>query len=345
MQSANGRALFLSQTLDMSSEVQPMETHLSNQTKVRLISRGILEVTPHRCGSKDIIISAGIHGDETGPMELVDRLVADILSEKIVLKHRCLFILAHPEATNQFTRFVDENLNRLFGERHIETNREHKIANLLQTVVTEFYAQSESTQRWHLDLHCAIRDSEHYTFAVSPYTTNGTRSNELGCFLQACDIEALMLSTTASPTFSWYSAENFSAQALTMELGKVARIGENDLASLETFDQGLRKLVSAEQATNEVWNNSVKSYEVSRTLTKLSDEFTLTFPNDQANFSFFPYGALLATDKGGVEYHSIEGGEAVVFPNANVAINQRAALLVKPVTLSITDEQLRVNTH
>ncbi|MBL4829241.1 MAG: succinylglutamate desuccinylase [Aliivibrio sp.] len=342
MQSSNGSALFLSQTLNMSSEVVATETQLGNRTRVKLISRGIVEIIPFHCGGKDIIISAGVHGDETGPMELVDRIITDILNENIVLQHRCLFILAHPEATNQFTRFVGENLNRLFGERHVETNKEHKIANYLQTVVTHFYAKSEVKDRWHLDLHCAIRDSEHYTFAVSPHTANDTRSNELGGFLQASKIEALMLSTTASPTFSWYSAQNFSAQALTMELGKVAKIGENDLASLNDFDQGLRKLICAEQVTTECWDNSVKSYQVSRTLTKRSDEFKLTFPNNQANFSFFPQGHLLATDIDSTQYHAIEGGEAVVFPNADVAINQRAALLVKPVQLEISSDQLKV---
>jgi succinylglutamate desuccinylase len=38
---------------------------------------------------------------------------------------------------------------------------------------------------------------------------------------------------------------------------------------------------------------------------------------------------LLAVD-GDTEYRVEEGGEAIIFPNANVALGQRAMLLVKP---------------
>ncbi|GAL08325.1 succinylglutamate desuccinylase [Photobacterium aphoticum] len=34
----------------------------------------------------------------------------------------------------------------------------------------------------------------------------------------------------------------------------------------------------------------------------------------------------------------MEGGEAIVFPNANVAVGQRAALLVQQTGVTLTDQ-------
>lgn len=335
---------FLTATLNMAIDIPAQEWQIDNNTKVAFHGRGVLEIIPPEAGDKDLIISTGIHGDETGPMEITNQLVMDVLNGKVTLAHRCLFIIGHPQATNAFTRFIDVNLNRLFDGIQPETNLETQIANQLQENVRQFFRSSLENQKlWHLDLHSAIRDSEHYTFAVSPHTDKPTRSEELACFLQEGEVEALMLSTSPSPTFSWFSAENFAAQALTMELGRVAPLGENNLEELAAFSKVLRNLVCVQQASDTKWDgDSVKVYEVSRTLTKLSDDFALTFPNDTANFTYFSENTLLATDENDLSYSAIEGGEAVVFPNANVAINQRACLLVKPVQTEFVRGQLAV---
>ncbi|MCG7496295.1 succinylglutamate desuccinylase [Vibrio sp. Of7-15] len=335
---------FLAATLNMAADIPAQEWQLDSGANVIFHGRGILEIIPAVAGNKDLIISTGIHGDETGPMEITDQLVMDVLQGHVDLAHRCLFIIGHPQATNAFTRFIDVNLNRLFDGVQQETNLETQIANQLQGYVRKFFSSSlENQELWHLDLHSAIRDSEHYTFAVSPYTNKATRSEELACFLQEGEVEALMLSTSPSPTFSWFSAENFAAQALTMELGRVAPLGENNLDELAAFSKALRNLVCVQHASDTKWDgDSVKVYEVSRTLTKLSNDFALTFPNDTANFTYFSENTLLATDENGISYSAIEGGEAVVFPNANVAINQRACLLVKPVLTEFNSGQLVV---
>ena len=68
----------------------------------KLHQRGVLEVIPPILSdeSKHIIVSCGIHGDETAPMEIVDKVVTDIINGFQEVKHRLLFINAHPEATN-----------------------------------------------------------------------------------------------------------------------------------------------------------------------------------------------------------------------------------------------------
>ncbi|NMV06373.1 succinylglutamate desuccinylase, partial [Vibrio parahaemolyticus] len=133
---------------------------------------GVLEVIPanYTQDTKNIIISCGVHGDETAPMELVDSIIQDIESGFQTVDTRCLFIIAHPESTLAHTRFLEENLNRLFDEKEHKQTKELVIADTLKLLVRDFYQDTDPTTRWHLDLHCAIRGSKHYTFAVSPKT-------------------------------------------------------------------------------------------------------------------------------------------------------------------------------
>ncbi|MEJ2762912.1 succinylglutamate desuccinylase [Photobacterium sp. MCCC 1A19761] len=332
---------FLKATLDLTSPFEPGEWALDSGVQCKMPMRGVLDITPSALNGteKDIVLSSGVHGDETSPVELIQRLAEGILKGEIIPAHRLLLIIAHPEAINAHTRFVTENMNRLFKAQNDARNVDCITANALQQAVSDFYHGSSQAQpdRWHLDLHCAIRDSRHYTFAVSPYTDNPTRSNRLFAFLQRAQIDAVLLSNSASPTFSWYSAEYFSAQALTMELGKVARFGENDLTLLEGFYNAMLALVTENDVPLEWYGETISVYKVTRTLTKHTDAFQFTFPADQANFTHFEEGALLGSDEG-VEYTAAPGGEAVVFPNPNVAIGQRACLLVKKTRVNFREQ-------
>ncbi|OAN18101.1 succinylglutamate desuccinylase [Photobacterium jeanii] len=343
---------FLSATLDVNSEFEAGQWELASGVRCSLKARGVLYIEPvtFDLSSKDIVVSSGVHGDETGPMELLGKLAQEILIGKWQPKHRLLLIIAHPQATLAHTRFLVENMNRLFAQQNDETNVERQLANQLQHHVDAFFEGSPlvksgavaSEHRWHLDLHSAIRDSAHYTFAVSPYTKKATRSKMLFTFLEQAKIEAVLLSQSPSPTFSWYSAENHGAQALTMELGRVAKLGENELGRLADFENALRILLSE---LTPVWhwqNDGLIVYKVTRTLTKQSDEFQFNFPASQANFTFFDQGVLLGQDRD-TKYFSLEGGEAVVFPNPNVAIGQRACLLVQPTKVSVNEQIKALN--
>ena len=212
------RQSFLTDTLDVHIDVAPAEQVLSNGVKLKLYQRGVLEVIPdeYTQETKNVIISCGVHGDETAPMELVDSIIKDIESGFQKVEARCLFIIAHPESTLAHTRFLEENLNRLFDEKEHEPTKELAIADTLKLLVRDFYQDTAAETRWHLDLHCAIRDSKHYTFAVSPKTRHPVRSKALIDFLDSAHIEAVLLSNSPTSTFSWFSAENYGAQALTM---------------------------------------------------------------------------------------------------------------------------------
>lgn len=73
-------------------------------------------------------------------------------------------------------------------------------------------------------------------------------------------------------------------------------------------------------------------FEIDQTINRTKENFVLHFPDDAKNFTDYPVGYLLATD-GDIEYHVRTEGEAIIFPNANVALGQRALLTVKPTKL------------
>lgn len=337
---------FLDASLDMTCEVELGQWQTEEGIFCELLGRGVLQVTPqHLKGiEKDIVLSSGIHGDETSPVELIQQLVQQIVVGGLCPVHRLLFIIGHPEALNNQQRFVTENMNRLFKSCNEVLTPDAVRANELQAAVTAFYhkpvshhALPESQFRWHLDLHAAIRGSEHYTFAVSPSTNKPTRSKALFAFLQKAEIEAVLLSNLPSSTFSWFSAESFGAQALTLELGRVAPFGDNDLIRLAPFFDAMVELVMELDPDYHWQDDLLDIYKVTRTLVKQSEQFSLCFPDNQANFTFFKQGTLLAHDQGR-EYYSHDGGEAVVFPNARVAIGQRACLLVQKTAVNVTDQ-------
>lgn len=333
------RRSFLFDSLDIDQPMPSGEITTQAGVRLKLWQRGILEVLPahYSADSKNMVISCGVHGDETAPMELVDKLIDDIVSGFQRVQQRCLFIIAHPQATLRHTRFIEENLNRLFDDKPHAASLEADIANQLKTQISQFFAQTAPETRWHLDLHCAIRLSKHYSFAVSPKTRHPVRSRALMEFIESAHIEAVMLSNAPASTFSWFSAEHFAAQAMTVELGQVAKLGENDLARFAAFDLALRDLVAAEKSEHLAKKTTM--YRVSRTIVRLHEDFDFRFGDDVENFTSFMHGEVFGHD-GDKPLMAKNEGEAIVFPNRKVAIGQRAALMVCKVDTRYEDDQL-----
>ncbi|NOH69990.1 succinylglutamate desuccinylase [Vibrio pectenicida] len=333
------RQSFLFDSLDIEQPMLAGEMTVANGTLFKLHERGILEVIPSKLdeNSKHIIFSSGIHGNETAPMELIDKVILDIQTGFQPVKERLLFIIAHPESTNAHTRFIEMNLNRLFDEKEYQPTKELVIAQNLKRVVSSFYHNTPQDKRWHLDLHCAIRSSQHYTFGVSPKTRHPVRSKELMDFSASAHLDAMMFSNAPSSTFSWYSAENYAAQALTVELGKVAKIGENALDKLAAFELATRDLIASSES--EHLPRLPVMYRVSRTIVRLNDDFDFLFDDDVANFTAFKHGEVFGHD-GDKPLMAKNEGEAIVFPNRHVAIGQRAALMVCPVKIRFEADQL-----
>ena len=293
---------------------------------------------------KNIVISSGIHGNETAPIEIVQQLIIDIINRKTQTKHRTLFIIGNPVAMNIEKRFQVENLNRLFCGKHqaIAPCFEKYRAEELELYMSDFFtSQTANTDKnaankiinYHYDLHTAIRHSKYEKFAIYPYQGNKSWDKEQLSFMESCGVNTILFSHAPTGTFSYFSSSKFSAHAFTIELGKVKAFGNNDMANFEQIIENLSALISAEDISlTEFENNDFNLFKVLGEITKKSEEFKLFIEDSASNFTDYPIETLLSTDKE-QEYRTTQIGESIVFPNANVGCGQRAALMVIPTTL------------
>lgn len=322
---------FLKHTLSMPTDFIPYEFKRSNGISVIHHEIGILEISPPH-SNISLVISSGIHGDETAPLEMMDEIINDLLKENIHPTIRILFIIAHPRAINKAKRFMDENLNRCFYKENSNDTEESRIANKLQKHVTNFFEKAHAKdEKWHLDLHSAIRNSLHNVFAVVPASTKTVDVRPLISFFQQARLNCVMFSQQPSSTFSWWSAETFSSFSATIEMGRVAPLYQNDMQAFNDLKMALKTFISGSIFPLSKEEHALLMYEISHTITKTKESFRFAFPQDIANFTYFLEDQILAKEND-VLYLADKGGESIVFPNENVAIGQRACLLVQPIS-------------
>ena len=266
---AQGDFISLTRQFEQGFAQTGVENQLSfnvKQAKISLLDTGVLLVEPTRWAtpSKSIVISSGIHGNETAPIEIVQQLISDIVTQKIQVKHRTLFIMGNPVAMNIAKRFQTENLNRLFCGKYQEIDPcfEKYRASKLEAYVSDFFnaGMTQSTSdnssdntnerqvtNYHYDLHTAIRDSKYEKFAIYPYQAGKPWDKEQLSFMASCGVNTILFGHGPSGTFSYFSSANFAAHAFTIELGKVRPFGENNMASFQAMTDNLSALVSDEE--------------------------------------------------------------------------------------------------
>ncbi|WP_421849270.1 succinylglutamate desuccinylase [Marinomonas sp.] len=296
---------------------------------------GILRLEPKQSSATSLVLSVGVHGNETGPIELVNQMVTAILNGTISLKIRLLVLIGNPVAANLAKRFCDVNLNRLFNGAWQEYDGfEAQRAQRLEQAVSDFYSIAENKadqMKLHYDLHTAIRGSVHEKFVVYPYVENGIYNKEQLAFLAASGIDAVLLSHQPTTTFSYYSYAVHGAHAFTVELGKVYPFGENDLSRFADLKKSLTLLL--EKGT--LAQSSLDSLQIFRVLDSLvkdDDSYELSIANDVKNFTQFEAGYCMThSDKS--DYYIKQTGDAIVFPNTNLPIGQRAGLIVRPTII------------
>ncbi|MEW6995231.1 succinylglutamate desuccinylase [Colwelliaceae bacterium MEBiC 14330] len=305
---------------------------------VRLLDSGVLLVEPSNSvkPNKSIVISSGIHGNETAPIEIVQQLISDIISQKTAVQHRTLFIIGNPVAMNIAKRFQVENLNRLFCGKYqdIKACFEKYRAEKLEQYVSDFFNNSAvDATNYHYDLHTAIRHSKYEKFAIYPYQHGKPWNKEQLSFMQACGVNTILFGHGPTGTFSYYSSANFSAHAFTIELGKVRPFGKNHMGNFKDMTTSLKALICNNPIKLKPFNNEdFNLFEALGDITKQSENFQLLVDDNASNFTDFPINTLLSVDAE-QEYRTTQAGESIVFPNANVGNGQRAALMVVPTKL------------
>ncbi|WP_322021704.1 MULTISPECIES: succinylglutamate desuccinylase [unclassified Burkholderia] len=327
---------FLAFTLAGDAPAVKVGTCANGAVRWHWLGDGLLALEPAADEAGDaarasVLVSAGVHGDETAPIELLSMLVRDLAAGTLPLACSLLVVLGNVPAMRAGARYLDDDLNRLFSGRHaqVPASREAPRAVQLEAAAAAFFAAAPAgSARWHVDMHTAIRASVFEQFALLPHT--GTPpARKMVEWLGDARIAAVLLHTAKGNTYSHYTAEHCGALACTLELGKVRPFGQNDLSRFAPADRAVRRLVSG--APRDVDAALPRVFTVIDQITKQSDALELFVAADVANFTAFARGTVLAQD-GDYRYTVQHDEERIVFPNPAVKPGLRAGLLVVDTT-------------
>ncbi|MEP1213662.1 MAG: succinylglutamate desuccinylase [Marinobacter sp.] len=309
---------------------------LDDGTGLQLQDSGLLYLEPPagraNPDNEALIVSAGIHGNETAPIEVLNNLLNELLDNQWQLACPMLLILGNPPAMDAGKRFIDANLNRLFGGAH--RNPEYQglpeadRAQVLERACDAFAAK-HSTNLCHYDLHTAIRPSLREKFALYPFVDGRDVPGEQVDFLLEAEVDTLLLQHREGTTFASFSSTSLGAESFTVELGKVRPFGQNDLTRFTGISNALRRRMKGEKPpVRDKASDQITVFEVVHEILNTGDSFRFHVPDDVANFTMYDPGTVIWEDD--TSCHKVGScPEGIVFPNRHVPVGQRVGLMVK----------------
>lgn len=317
---------FLSHVLTQDTPQQ--STGVEQHFAWEYLAEGVLSFTPTQSYDKSVVISAGVHGNETAPIELLSQICLDLFAGKLIPKVRLLLILANPLAIRSGQRYIENDMNRMFCgayQPYMNTVEAQRAAVLEQIVTAFFNTDPAQVRHYHYDLHTAMRQSLLPIFALFPYQTHEYDVEMLDS-LKAAELDAVVYHNAVGRTFTHFSSSTFQAASATLELGHAKPFGQNDLSAFSDIDQVLRAVI-CQQTFAGRQKPAIQSFQVVDSIIKTEDDFQLNLDDAAPNFSVFDAGAVIALQQG-KPYVIAPEQIWILFPNTQVKKGLRAGLML-----------------
>ena len=285
------------------------------------------ENAANSAGRPSVLLSVGVHGDETGPIEVLAHLLDSLSKTPQALAVNLLLAVGNVGAIAAGKRFIDADLNRMFKRNRGDLAGTQEAARADQMMaVTEAFFAGKGPVRWHLDLHTAIRPSLYPAFAIVPELIEADARRRLIDWLGCGGVQAIIMNPKSAGTYSYFTSEQCQAAGSTVELGRVGVLGQNDLSQFAAASSALNSLLRGDAGLLPD-GKPAEIFLMAQEIMKLSDDFAMAFGSETQNFTKLLQGELIAED-GATRYLVQHADEYVVFPNPKVRIGQRAGLMV-----------------
>jgi succinylglutamate desuccinylase len=284
---------------------------------------------PHEKPNMRIALTAGIHGDETAPIEMLTRRLGHWASNSRA-HTELLVAIGNLDALAARRRFIRHDMNRMFGAGPPGSGwaAEGARAEVIRQCLGEFFWSDGFVPALHIDLHTTIRPSLKPSFAVVP---TGKPDPSLMSLLSAAGLNAVIVSSLPGVTLSSLGAR-LGAASCTVELGSVGSTDHADEVAVLRCQAALDQLICTPDAASLPLDTDVRAMEVfrvTREIVRGSEGFELLIPNTSPNFAPLALGQPVARDGAALLRASVPG-ECIVFPNPSVAVGLRAVLLIAP---------------
>lgn len=294
---------------------------------------GILQISApqHDAARARVLISVCIHGDETGPLEMMAHLLDELAERPEQLTLDLMLVIGNPAAIAQGQRFIEADLNRMFSDERGDLARQTEAAraDVIMRATAAFF-DGAASQRWHLDLHTARRRSLYPAFAVVPQRGVEVLQQSLGAWLGAAGIDALIVNSPTAGTYSAYTAHHFAVDSCTVELGQIRSLGQNQGNLFAAANTALKALLTGKPLLKQ---RVPQVFSVAQELIKHSAAFRLHCDPALENFRCFDQNTVIADD-GEIVYRVQNRQEYIVFPNPDVRIGLRAGLMLVRVDVA-----------
>lgn len=191
--------------------------------EARWLGEGILQLLPTAPWRQATILSAGVHGNETAPIELLLQLTHDLSQGRQPLTQALLIVFGNLPAIRAARRYLHNDLNRLFGGRHLAVTQEMSRGGLLRWSRRCRLFIAPPIRRGRSTVVISICTPPFADRCIASLRCPGPRRGFFARFhqlLQASGMDAVVRHTEAGGTFTHFTCEKFAAQSATWSWGK-----------------------------------------------------------------------------------------------------------------------------